>query len=404
VAAIFSHNKHTEHFVVLGTNFTKADTLTRSRFAITKAMEEEVYKQAESNGFSDFFLISTCNRTEFYTCAPLSALKKLIAVLLSVTDKELDTYFYGHSGQDAVQHFFRVVSGLDSQIIGDYEIVCQVKAALDKARQYNLVGTITDRISNFAYQAQKKVKAHTSLSSGKYSVSYAAAEMIFHESQTHTFNNILLVGAGDFGASVARNLRHYFPVTNLTITNRTREKAEKVAAQVKAKVIDFESFSDQLHRFDVMITTVGVEHYLIQPAHIGAHQLLLDLSVPQAVDPAVKEKGVRLFSVDEVSSFHNKVLQQRKMEVPRAQKIIDHFIGQLMEWQQLYNHCDLVMSYKRKIELMHERPATRSDVASIELNRKVEKTFSLLMREIRAQGFAGCRMIEAMNSLVPAEK
>jgi len=367
-------------------------------------MEEEVYKQAESSGFSDFFLLSTCNRTEFYTCAPLSALKKLVAARLSVTDQEFDTYFYVHSGQDAVRHFFRVVSGLDSQIIGDYEIVCQVKAALDKARQYNLVGTITDRISNFAYQAQKKVKAHTNLSSGKYSVSYAAAEMIFHESQTHTFNTILLVGAGDFGATVARNLRHYFPVINLAITNRTREKAEKVAAQVKAEVIDFESFKDQLHRFDVVITTVGVEHYLIQPAHIGVHQLLLDLSVPQAVDPAVKEKGVRLFSVDEVSSFHNELLQQRKMEVPRAQKIIDHFIGQLLEWQQLYNHRDIVMSYKEKIKLMYERPAAPSEVASIDHKRKVEKTFSLLMQEIRAQGFAGCRMIEAMNSLVPAEK
>ncbi len=396
--------KHTEHFVVLGTNFTKADTLTRSRFAITKAMEKEVYQQAESQGFSDFFLLSTCNRTEFYTCGPVAVLKNLVATHLGVTEQDFEDYFYELTGIEAVRHFFQVVSGLDSQIIGDYEIVCQVKAALDQARHYNLVGTITDRISNFAYQAQKKVKSHTNLSSGKYSVSYAAAEMIFHESQTSTFKNILLVGAGDFGATVARNLRHYFPVMDLAITNRTKEKAEKVATQVKGEVIAFENFKDQLPRFDVVITTVGLEHYLLQPAHVSADQLLLDLSVPQAIDPAVKEKGARLFSVDEVSAFHNELLQQRKMEIPRAQKIIEYYIGQLMEWQQLYSHRDIVMSYKEKIKLLYTSPAAPSELPAIDHKKKVEKIFSLLMQEIREQGFAGCRMIEAVNSLVPAEK
>src|SRR3990170_4110507 len=156
---------------------------------------------------------------------------------------------------DAVRHFFRVVSGLDSQIVGDYEIVSQVKAALDDSRKYGLVGTITDRVSNFSFQASKKIKAHTNLSSGKYSVSYAAAEMIAHKLGSGA-EQILVVGTGDFGATVARNLRHYFPKIRLGITNRTREKTEILASEIKSEVIPYETFHEHLHSFDAVITTV----------------------------------------------------------------------------------------------------------------------------------------------------
>jgi len=397
-----------EYFTVIGTNFTKADTQIRSSFAITKALEEVVYQRSVQIGFSDFFLLSTCNRTEFYAVGPLAEFKKFVAAQLNITEEDFQQYFYIHTGIDAVKHFFNVVSGLDSQIIGDYEIVCQVKASLDEARKHNLIGTITDRISNFAYQAQKKVKSHTNLSSGKYSVSYAAAELMFHENEIQSFKKILLVGTGDFGATVARNLRHYFPHTQFTVTNRTREKAANLAAQVGAEVIDFENFQSQLNYFDVIITTVGLENYLIEANHLSdvANRLFLDLSVPQAVNPQVKSvAGVRLFSVDEVSAFHNQLLQQRKLEIPRAKKIIEMYIGQLMEWQHVYNHRDIIIGYKEKIKgLLNDHRSTQADVMEAEQRKKIEKTFSALIQEIRERGYAGCRIIETMNNLVPAEK
>lgn len=404
----FSFFRNLQHFVVLGTNFTKADTQIRSRFAITKTESEDLYHNAAQAGFSDFFQLSTCNRTEFYACAPVSSIKNLVAQQLSVHEKEFDAYFYILTGMDAVRHFFYVVSGLDSQIIGDYEIVCQVKSALDEARKHALVGTITDRISNFAYQAQKKVKAHTNLSSGKYSVSYAAAELIFHEHETHDFKNILLVGTGDFGSTVARNLRHYFPGINLTLTNRTLERAEKLASQVNASVVSFEEFRSHLHQFDVILTTVGLDNYLIESKDItdNSTKLFLDLSVPQAINPEVKTlPGIRLYSVDEVSAFHNELLQQRKLEIPRAQKIVEVFIHQLIEWQQVYSHREIILSYKEKVKnLIYDYQATHADIEAIDHQRKIEKTFSELIQKIRESGYAGCRMIETINNLVPAEK
>lgn len=404
----FGFFRNLEHFIVLGTNFTKADTQIRSKYAITKTESKDLYDNAVRAGFSDFFHLSTCNRTEFYACAPVSAVKDLVAQQLSVSDEEFDEYFYILKGIEAVRHFFYVVSGLNSQIIGDYEIVCQVKSALEEARSQELVGTITDRISNFAYQAQKKVKAHTNLSSGKYSVSYAAAELMFHENETHDFKNILLVGTGDFGATVARNLRHYFPRTNLTVTNRTRERAEKLASQVNAMVIPFEEFRSRLPLFDVIITTVGLDSYLIESKDItsDANKLFLDLSMPQAINPEIKAlPGVRLYSVDEVSAFHNELLQQRKLEIPRAQKIVEVFVKQLIEWQQVYSHREIILSYKEKVKnLFYDTQATHADIITVDHQQKIEKTFSALIQEIRESGYAGCRMIETINHLVPVHK
>lgn len=398
---------HIERFVVIGTNFTKANTATRSRFAVTKSMADEIYKNAIGNGFKDFVVLSTCNRSEFYGCNEPSKLKVLVTDLLKLSEDEYLTYFYTLSGMEAVRHFFRVVSGLDSQIVGDYEIVCQVKAALDEARKYGLVGTIADRVSNFSFQASKKIKAHTNLSSGKYSVSYAAAEMIAHKHDTKV-DRILVVGTGDFGSTVARNLRHYFPNVQLGITNRTREKAEILADQVRAEVIPFESFLEQLNSFDVVITTVGLESYLIQKEDVqqGAHKLFLDLSVPQAVNPEVNRvEGVRVYSVDEVSAFHNELLQQRHHEIPRAEKIVEVFIDRFMEWHQIYYHRDIILGYKQKIQnLIYDHQLTHQEVIDLDHSKKIEKTFSDLIQQIKTQGYAGCMLIEAMNNLVPAEK
>jgi glutamyl-tRNA reductase len=390
---------HLHQFLVIGTNFTKADTQTRSRFAITKLLSEEVYYKASHKGLTDFLILSTCNRTEFYACGPAAEVKELVAAQLSLSENDLATYFYVYAGEEAVRHFFRVVAGLDSQIVGDYEIVCQVKAALETARQFQLVGTFIDRVANFAFQASKKVKAHTNLSSGKYSVSYAAAGLIEHQRANNTFDHILLVGTGDFGATVARNLRHYFPRINLTVTNRTHARAEKLALQVRASVIPFETFRQQLKDFDVVITTVGQQTYLITRKDITGSrpQLILDLSVPQAVDPEVKLiEGIRHYSVDEISSFHNELLKQRTLEIPHAEKILDVFIDRFLEWHQVYYHRHILTNYKEKIKSLLE------PVQSVTQQYEIENTFSGLIQHIRTNGYAGCDIIEAVNKLVPS--
>lgn len=341
-----------------------------------------------------------------YGCAGHSELRDFLCKRLSVSSDEFEQYFYSITGTDAVRHFFRVAAGLDSQIIGDYEIMGQVKAALDAARTHGLVGTVTDRISNFAFQASKRIKSQTTLSSGKYSVSFATAQLLLHEGKSHPFNHILVVGTGDFGSTVAKNLRSYFPGATILLTNRTLEKAEKVAEGIGANVLPFEDFRKHLGEFDVVITTTGAKGYLMRSEDIrpGKERLFLDLSVPQAIDPVIeKVDGVRLLSIDAISAFHNKLLLQRKNEIPHAERIVDHYIEQLMEWHHIHSHRHIILDYKRKFQNLACHYAASRVHSGRKPHRLVEVTFSNLIQQIKSKGYAGCALIEAMNALIPTE-
>ena len=382
-------------FIVIGTNFTKADTQIRSRFALSATAIEKVYAIAKSKGVEDIFVLSTCNRTEFYACAPESILHELITWQLNLNDSDFQTYFYTLTGEDALRHFFRVTTGLDSQIIGDYEIVGQVKKAIQLARENNVIGTLTDRISSFAFQASKEVKSKTNLSSGKYSVSYAAAELISEESLGIEPKRILIVGTGEIGQAMARNLKEYFPSCALTLTNRTRVHSEELAAEVGAAILPFEDFTNHLSSFDAIIAAAQSDHYIIQPAHTTAMStaLFLDLSIPQIIDPQVKHKsGIKLFSVDEISAFHNELMKQRHLEVPKAQAILEDHIQKLMEWQSIFFHSNVIRVYKERVTDYLSADAVQT--------KSIDKGFFRLIQQIKAEGYRGCSVIQTMNEII----
>jgi glutamyl-tRNA reductase len=397
------HLHHTlEHFLVLGTGFTKADSHTRSRFAVTREQADRFYRLTPVAGLSGFAILSTCNRTEFYAVGSAAALRQLVARQLQLSDNELTRYFYLYHGHRAVEHFFRVTAGLESQILGDYEIVCQVKAAIEQARAHNCVNTLLDRVANFALQAARKVKTQTNLSNGKYSVSYAVAELLLHRHETCPIGQVLLIGAGDFGTTVARNLRQYFPGIRLTLSNRTHEKAEALAQEVSAETMAFGLIEENLHRFDAVICAAGSGDLLIRAAHIpaGHAMVLIDLCVPQTIDPQMRlAPGISLYSVDEVSAFHNDLLAKRQQEVPEAEKIIGAFTQQLLQWHEVYAHRALISSYKTKIRNLwrHRRPGVCG-----QMDEAIDETFGHFIKQMKSEGYAGCRMIAAVNKLVPA--
>ncbi|MDZ4714178.1 MAG: glutamyl-tRNA reductase [Cytophagales bacterium] len=388
-------NYSLDSFIVIGTNFTKADTQIRSCFALGAPAIKKVYASAKSKGVGDIFVLSTCNRTEFYACASESTLQELLIHQLNLNESDFNTYFYTLTGENALRHFFRVTTGLDSQIIGEYEIVGQVKKAIQLARENNVIGTLTDRISSVAFQASKEVKSKTNLSSGKYSVSYAAAELISEESFGIDPKRILIVGTGELGKAIARNLKEYFPTCELTFTNRTRTQAEELAAEVGAAILPFESFTDHLSSFDAVIAAAQSDHYVIQPVHTVAipSAIFLDLSIPQIIDPKVKHKtGIKLFSVDEISAFHNELIKQRYLEVPKAQAILEDHIQKLMEWQSIFVHRNIIRIYKERV----------SDYVSTDAvqTKSIDKGFSRLIQEIKSEGYRGCSVIQTMNEII----
>ena len=391
--------RHLDYFLVIGSNFTKADALIRSRLAITKSNTDSIYVLAAEKGLKDFLVLSTCNRTELYAFAPYAILKEVVVEALNVSDDELESYFYTYTGIETVRHFSKVVAGLDSQIIGDYEIVGQVKKAIQLSRDSGLVDTLMDRVSNYAFQASKEIKAKTNLSNGKYSVSYAAAELISSQQNGNPFKNILIVGTGEIGQAMARNLNEYFPQCRLSLTNRTFIHAQVLTKELNATLIPFEQFTNHLNEFDAVITTVESDHYLIGVEDISIHHpcLFLDLSIPQVIDPQIKTiPGVRHYSVDEISAFHNELMKQRYLDIPKAELIIEDFIVKLLEWQNIFRHTGIILSYKEKMgRIIHNGGHPSA---------KIDKSFSGLIQQIKLEGYRGCSVIQTMNELIALEK
>ncbi len=390
---------HAHHWIVIGTNFTKADTQVRSNFAITQSKLADVYSKAANLGMKDFFVLSTCNRTEFYGCASPPVMRELVTDQLNLAPGQLEEFFYTITGYEAIRHLFKVAAGLSSQIIGDYEIVGQVKKAVQLSREFGLVQTLTDRITSCAFQVSKEIKVKTNLSQGKYSVSYATGELITAYQKKHKVENVLIVGTGEMGQTMARNLKEYFPNTKLFLTNRTQTHAQQLAGELKSEVIAFENFTTKLNTFDVVITTAESNHYLIRTKDLPENCacLFLDLSVPQVIDPQLKDLPLLThYSVDEISHFHNELMKQRHLEIPKAEQIIEDFIVRLTEWQYTFQCTGVILSYKEKMG----RIIYNGDNPT----HKIEKSFSGLIQQIKSEGYRGCSVIQTINDLIALDK
>lgn len=388
-----------DDLVVIGSNFTKADIFTRSRLAISSQKADLIYAKVARIGLKDFFLLSTCNRIEFYGYCKPTYLIELLKDSLHLTEVDFQSYFYHHSGINAIRHFFKVTSGLESQILGDYEIAGQVKKAIRLSREANLIGPLADRLANFAFQASKEIKNQTNLSNGKYSVSYAASELITAEIDKKETTKILIVGIGKMGNALSRNLNEYFPNSQLTLANRTYAHAEELARELNGNVIPFEDFTAHLNQYDAIITAAAADDYLIKPEHVQglSPTLFLDLSVPQVIDPAIKNiGGLRHFSVDEISAYHNELMKQRVVEIPKAELIIEHFIAKAIEWQSSNQQIGIILDYKKKLN--------RSINHNSHVGQRIEKSFKGLIKQIKSDGYRGCTVLETVNDLMTAEK
>lgn len=385
--------------MVIGSNFTKADIFTRSRLAINNQKADLIYTKARELNIKDFFLLSTCNRIEFYGYSKSMDLIELLKDSLQLNEDDFKTYFYQHSGINAIRHFFRVTSGLESQILGDYEIAGQVKKSIRLSREANLIGSLADRLAGFAFQASKEIKNQTNLSNGKYSVSFAASELITAEIKKKETTRILIIGIGKMGNALSRNLNEYFPNSHLTLANRTYAHAEELAKELNGNVIPFENFTDHLKEYDAVITAATAEEYLIKPEHVKclSPTLFLDLSVPQVIDPAIKNiPGVRHYSVDEISNYHNELMKHRLIEIPKAELIIEHYIAKAMEWQSSTQQMGIILDYKKKLDrvINHNR----------HLGERIEKSFKGLIKQIKSDGYHGCAVLQTVNDLMTIEK
>src|SRR5688572_4605924 len=200
------HFKTISNFYVAGINYKKSDASVRGQFAICNEQYSRILERAEEQGLDEVFIISTCNRTEIYGFAYCS--HQLVELLCTETAGDVDCFkqsAYIKTGEEAIEHLFTVGAGLDSQILGDYEIVGQIKSAVKFAKEQGFVGAFTERLCNCVLQSSKLVKNNTELSGGTVSVSFAAVQYIRQAVADPSSKNILLLGTGKIGRNTCKN-------------------------------------------------------------------------------------------------------------------------------------------------------------------------------------------------------
>jgi glutamyl-tRNA reductase len=247
---------------------------------------------------------------------------------------------------------FKVGTGLDSQILGDFEIISQLRARFRVSKKLGLMNPFMERLANAVIQASKRIKNETGISSGATSVSFAAVQYIMERVPGISEKNILLFGTGKIGRNTCENLIKHTKNNRITLINRTKDKAEKVAGKFHLIVKDYADIQDEIGQTDVLIVATGASHPTISKEILSLKRplLILDLSIPKNVSENVLENEmVTLVHLDELSVVTDQTLEQRALELPRAKGIIDEIESDFTQWAEDRKFAPTIRALKIKL-------------------------------------------------------
>jgi glutamyl-tRNA reductase len=273
-------NNNISTFFIIGMNYKKTDASIRGQFAINNIQYANILTLAPSFGLSEFFILSTCNRTEIYGFADSAS--QLIDILCTQTIGGRDTFAelcYIKQGSDAIQHMFEVGAGLESQILGDYEIIGQLKLAVKFAKENGFIGAFTERLVNSVLQSTKAVKNKTALSGGTVSVSFAAVQFIKKHVADIANKNILLLGIGKIGRNTCKNVVDYLNTRKITLINRTEEKAIELAGELGLQHTSMDNLSAYIKSSDIILVATNSNDPIILKADLenNGDKIIIDL-------------------------------------------------------------------------------------------------------------------------------
>ncbi|MCA1919545.1 MAG: glutamyl-tRNA reductase [Flavobacterium piscis] len=365
-------------FYALGLSYKKADAAIRGKFSLDTKAQSDLLLQAKAEGIESLIVTSTCNRTEIYGFAnhPYELIK-LLCQNSKGSVEEFQQVAYIYKNQEAVNHMFRVGTGLDSQILGDFEIISQIKIAFNNSKREDLINTFLDRLINAVIQASKKVKTDTEISSGATSVSFAAVQYIIRNVEDIRNKNILLFGTGKIGRNTCENLVKHTKNTHITLINRTKNKAIELAGKLNVIVKDFLNLQEEIKQTDVLIVATGAQNPTIDKTLLNRKKplLILDLSIPRNVNPDVAQiPGITLIHLDYLSQVTDDTLERRKQHIPAAEAIIEDMKLEFNTWINTRKYAPTIHALKAKLndiaasELAIQRKKTSNfDVAQVDL-------------------------------------
>ena len=391
-------------FWIAGINYKKADAATRGQFAIQNDQHARLLEKALANSLDEVFVLSTCNRTEIYGFA--DSVSQLINLLCDQTAGSKETFLssaYIKNGHEAITHLFNVSAGLDSQILGDYEIIGQIKAAAKFAKKHGCINVMLERLINTVLQSSKAIKNQTELSGGTVSVSFAAIQYIREHVKAVADKKILLLGTGKIGKSTSKNLVHYLKTKNITLINRTEEKAAELAKELGLKHAPISELQRHISGADIILVATDATEPTILLSHLEeqSNKLILDLSVPFNVEQAVQHLPyITVINVDELSKMRDETLAKREADVPKAKAIIAEHVAEFIEWHEHRKHVPVLKAVKTKLKEIHNSPLFIPLYNSTHTEEKIQRVINGMAYKMKGQNQKGCHYIEAINEFI----
>ncbi|HUI11012.1 MAG TPA: glutamyl-tRNA reductase [Bacteroidota bacterium] len=313
--------------------------------------------------FDECVLVSTCNRTELYGLStgegPDDGTMTRLLLEAKGTPAEVGPgHFAATRAGRAVQHLFRVAAGIDSMVIGDIQILGQIKDAFALARESGTMGPVLSRLMQATLHVGKRVRTETSICEGAVSVSYAAVELASKIYADLSRKSVLLIGAGETGELTLRHLQGK-GIGRVVVANRTREKAEALAGAFGGAVVEYDRLVEALRSVDVVITSVASPSYVVGPDEV--HRVMrqrsnnplfiIDIGVPRNVHPgAGKIDNVFLYDIDALSSIVDRNLEKRKGEIPKVTRIIREELASFFRWQNSLEVGPTIQEFRQQVE------------------------------------------------------
>ena len=401
------------HFYNIGVSYKKADANTRGKFSLSKENQAALLEMAKEKHFEAVFVLSTCNRTEI--CGFAEHPYQLIQLLCHFSEgsvEEFASISNVYKNQEAIHYLFRIGTGLESQILGDYEIVGQLRQAFKLAKSHQTTNAYLERLVNSVLQASKKVKNDTRLSSGTTSVSYAAVQYIIKNLPDYNSKNILVFGLGKMGKHTCKNLAEYTQNKSVCLINRTEEKAvEFVKAHRTIRKSVLAELNQEIEKADVLIVSSGANKPTITKENISADKelLILDLSMPENVAREVTNyNGVSLVNVDELSKITDETLVARKKEIPKAEVIIEKHKLEFNDWLNNRRFTPAITALKKSLETIkndeinfHRKKITDFDENQAEqlTSRFIQKITTQFVKHLKEEETSVSQSLEVIHKV-----
>ncbi|WP_143306987.1 glutamyl-tRNA reductase [Chitinophaga vietnamensis] len=406
-----SHSKDIANFHIVGINYKKTDAAIRGLYAINPAQYQQLLERARTVQLDDLFVLSTCNRTEIYGFAESAG--QFIDLLCDITHGDRDQLLelaYTKSGEEAIRHLYQVGTGLDSQILGDYEVIGQIRNAAKFAKASNALGSFLERLVNSVLQVSKLIKTETGLSAGTVSVAFATVRMLERKMPDIKNKKIVLVGVGKIGRSTCKNMIEYLGVQSVTLINRTMQVAADFAGQHGLRYAPYENLVDELQQADVILVASNAPQPTVLAHHLQhtSPKLVVDLSIPFNVEAAVGDLAhISLVNVDELSKVQDETLQNRLGEVPKAIAIIDEHMAEFLYWYKMRKHAVVLKAVKEKLQEIHTREIQQQkngvalkieDMEEVS-SRIIQKMINLMAGKVRKETDKSDQYIAMINDI-----